>query len=302
MKEKKKIFGILGKNISYSLSPSMHSAAFKHFGINASYEIFDRHEEEVDEFFEELISGKYAGVNVTVPYKITLCEKMKDSEDGSLDELAESLGAINTIEVTEEEGLRGYNTDGKGFCEAVAEELDLGERGTHGKRVFILGAGGASRAISFYMGISKDAPREIFVYDIDATRSDLLKRAFKGYVEEGILHAVKEEDIARRIEESDLLVNATPIGTKEGDPLPVDESLLHPKLSVYDLVYARETLLVKKAKEKGLNATGGLGMLVNQAALSFSIWTEEEFYLGDIRKVMRKHVPGHLRENYSWNT
>ena len=116
MRERKKTYGILGKNISYSLSPSMHNAAFKHFGINASYEVFDRHEEEVDEFFGELIEGKYSGINITVPYKITLCEKMKADDDSSLDELAESIGAINTIEVTEEEGLRGYNTDGKGFC------------------------------------------------------------------------------------------------------------------------------------------------------------------------------------------
>ncbi len=284
----RKTYGLLGKNISYSLSPVMHNAAFRHFGISAKYELFDIKEKDLESFFQKrVLGGKMNGFNVTIPYKMTVCDMLKTREDCVLDETAGSLGAVNTVKV-EEEGLRGFNTDSRGFREAVSEEIAPGLKALADKKVFVLGAGGASRAACFSLASSEPAPKKIFVFDIDGTKLSSMVDFFESCFGAGILTGVTEGDIPRKLSESVLLINATPLGTRKGDPLPVRPDLLHENIMVYDLVYARETELVKEATKKGLKATGGLGMLVNQAALAFDIWSVENFYLGDIKEIMKK--------------
>ena len=104
----------------------------------------------------------------------------------------------------------------------------------------------------------------------------------------GICEKIETEDINKKVSESDLIVNATPLGTHEGDPAPVDLDLLKEGMVVYDLVYARETELLKAAKQKELKCANGLGMLINQGALAFEIWTQKPFE--EIRDVMKKAV------------
>ena len=295
--KKKKTYGLLGRNITYSLSPIMHNAAFTYFGVNAEYLVFDRTEDELGAFFSKLTSGDIAGLNVTVPYKVIISDMLKKEENCTFDDIAENLGAVNTLKV-EEGGIRAYNTDGKGFSEALREDTGFAPEG---KKIFILGSGGASRAICFYLGSLSPRAKKIFVFDVDEEKTSSLVKDFKDYFGEALLEKIEEKEIPQKIAESSLVVNATPIGTKEG-PSPVDNDLLHKDLAVYDLVYARETELVKEAKEKGLTASGGLGMLVNQAALAFEIWSEDNFYLGDIKKVMRSAFPEKLKRTYGWNT
>ena len=297
MEEKKQTYGILGKNITYSLSPLMHTAAFRTFGINAEYVVFDRKEDEIDKFFSELTSGRISGINVTVPYKVLMCEMLKGKDTCTFDESAGNLGAVNTVKV-EEGGERAYNTDGKGFAESLKEDAGFD---TTGKKVFILGAGGAARAISFYLAQSPEVPSEIFIFDIDKEKVTSLIEDYKNVFSGSLLKEVTEKSFSKKISESDLVVNATPIGTKEAPP-SIDPELLKEGCTVYDLVYARETELVKVAREKGLTATGGLGMLLNQAALAFSIWTDDAFYLGDVRKAMKTALPDKLKKVYGWNT
>ena len=108
-------YGLLGRNISYSLSPVMHNAAFKHFGIPAVYKLFDIEESELDSFFRDLVSGAgISGINVTVPYKIWFHDELKARKEHDVDGSAESLGVVNTVKV-EGPHLTGYNTDGRGF-------------------------------------------------------------------------------------------------------------------------------------------------------------------------------------------
>lgn len=298
--EKRKQYGLLGKNISYSLSPIMHNAAFKHFGINAEYKIIDKNENEIKALIRELSEGRYSGINVTVPYKIVICGILEKEQNSFLDDAAQELGAVNTIKV-EEGGMRGYNTDGKGFCESVMEGDCLSASDLAEKKIFVIGAGGASRAICFYLArVIK--PAGIYVYDIDESKLKSLVKDFEDTFDEGILIPVLEEDILKKVKEVGLLVNATPLGTKECDPIPINTDFLHKGLMVYDLVYARETALIKAAKEKGIKTSGGIGMLVNQAALAFAIWTEEEFAIEDIRKVMKNALPKEMKRTYGWNT
>lgn len=292
----KSIYGLLGKNISYSLSPAMHTAAFKHFGIeNAEYNIFDINEDGLDAFLDDELLGRKInginGINVTVPYKIKVKQFLDKDNNGSSDDLADRLGAVNTVSI--KSGiLKGYNTDGKGFYESFREETGIEELAP--KKVFVLGAGGASRAICMYLAAAEMLAHKIFVFDIDKEKLDSLERVFESYFPSKTLVRVNEEDIAGRIAESGILINATPLGTREGDPMPVDPVFLHENLIIYDLVYARETELLKEARKRGLKAIGGLGMLVNQGALAFEIWTGKPF--AEVKNVMKKAADSELKK------
>jgi len=277
-----KLYGLLGKNISYSRSPDMHNAAFRHFGIDVEYVLFDKGEDELEEFFGSALKGEISGFNVTVPHKIKIREMLKFAPSCSLDAVAEILGAVNTVKCDGGE-LEGFNTDGRGFLESLQEDTGFDPAG---KTVLVMGAGGASRAISLYLASALAITKKVFVFDIDKERSSSLVSAFKGTSSGNILSAIEEEDIPTVLAEADLVVNATPLGTREGDPSPVSAEYLHKGLVVYDLVYARQTELVKEARKKGLTAVDGLGMLINQAALAFNIWTAKP--LDEVKKVMKE--------------
>jgi len=281
-----KIYGLLGRNISYSLSPVMHNAAFRHFDIPADYELFDIEEERIGDFFEELSLGhKIYGINVTVPYKVIIKEMLESTDLCNLDESAKLLGAVNTVKIDKNE-LVGFNTDGEGFYESLLDETGFDPKG---KNVFVLGAGGASRAICTYLGsLGEKAPKEIKVFDVDREKLASIKTLFDEHLLSGKLAVIEEEELPASIKASELVINATPLGTKERDPLPVSPDHLQKSTVVYDLVYARETELVKTAREKGLTAVNGLGMLINQGAVAFNIWTGCP--LEEIKKVMRDTV------------
>lgn len=269
----KDIYGLLGKGISYSLSPVMHNAAFSHYGIDAEYKIFDIEENMVEQFFNEtLLGGKVEGLNVTVPYKIKIKEFLEENNSCRLDDIASVLGTVNTVRI-DENGLTGCNTDGEGFYNSLLEET--GYKDLSGKNIFVLGAGGASRAICFYLALSVPSVKDISVYDINTESLNSLRSGFEKSFDGKKLFAVEESELEDRIRESDILINATPLGTKPGGPLPVSADLLKNDMVVYDLVYCRETELVISAREKGARAFNGLGMLINQGAKAFNLWTQK---------------------------
>ena len=137
-------YGLLGKNIAYSLSPAMHNAAFKELGLAAEYKIFDIDENETEEFFSKVRAGEISGSNVTIPYK----EKALDFLEG-LSPAAKAIGAVNTI-VRGEGVLTGHNTDYKAFMKSLRGlgEGDLAVEPEE-KAAFIFGSGGAAKAVSY---------------------------------------------------------------------------------------------------------------------------------------------------------
>ena len=279
MSSTKATYGLLGRNISYSLSPVMHNAAFQHFGIDAEYVLFDKEEDEVEPFLkDEILTGNISGINVTVPYKI-MVYKILSRDYVCKDEITKALETINTVDVGSKT-LR--NTDIKGFYESLKE--DLGFESTEDKKVFMAGAGGAGRALGFFLATLS---KELHICDIDKGALDSLSQACDKFLNVKI-NTVKSEDETRKIiPDCDLVVNATPLGTKDGDErsaIPIE--CLAEGMAVYDLVYARETALIKRAKDMGLNYANGLGMLINQAALSFEMWTDKPF--DDVKTVMKK--------------
>jgi shikimate dehydrogenase len=256
------IYGVLGYPAKHSLSPLMHNAAFKALKIDAEYKIFEIPPQDLEKFIRSLPQQKISGINITIPYK----EKVIPFLD-SISAEARLIGAVNTIKV-EKNKLSGFNTDGEGFLRDISEVLDFNPEK---KNIAILGAGGASKAVTVYL--AKTKPKRIAIYDIDKDKlAQSIKHLKDCCKEVDFVAADSIEELS--IPEADLLVNATPIGMKESDPSLVESKFLHEGLFVYDLIYhVKETKLLKLAREKGCLTANGLGMLLSQGMISFKIWT-----------------------------
>ena len=259
----------------------MQNAAFSALDIDAEYLLYDLEPEKLEAFLDNARANNISGLNITIPHKIHAKEYLE--RKGSLDENARRLGAVNTIKITEAGELYGYNTDGPGFSQSLVEDLKFEpER----KNIFVLGAGGAAHAVIMYLG---NGPKNIFVFDLDKKKTAELEEHFKKYFDGKRLTIVSEREFIDKMKESDLLVNATPVGMKESDASPIDVLLLHPGLNVYDLVYNRpSTELVKRANALKLHAVTGIGMLLYQGAIAFEIWTGVKAPVSVMKKALKE--------------
>lgn len=265
--KRKKIFGVIGYPVSHSLSPIMHNAVFKKMGVDAIYRAFEVKPDNLKQFLKGLRKNNIYGLNVTIPHKETVIPSL--SEVRELPGLARSIGAVNTIKIENDKPI-GYNTDGQGFVRALKSlGFDLKD-----KKVALLGAGGAAKAIVFNMAEQK--ARQIFIYDMDLSRSENLVNRLKHKFPRLVRLAKDIDEL--KIPLCDILVNATPVGMKDDKSL-IDPEQLHKGLFVYDLVYnpkgRKTTKLVAEAKKKGLKAHDGIWMLVFQGAISSKIWFPE---------------------------
>ena len=170
----KAIYGLIGYPLGHSLSPVIHNTAFKELNLAAEYVLFQLKKEELEPFFKDLHNddSPIFGLNVTIPYKENVVPFLN-----AVDPFAEKVGAVNTIVITKDRKLVGYNTDGPGF---LAHLTDLGFN-PGGKRISIIGAGGAAKALISVFSLIADRPESVLVYDIDQVKaahliSDLGKR------------------------------------------------------------------------------------------------------------------------------
>ncbi|MEK6672442.1 MAG: shikimate dehydrogenase [Nitrospirota bacterium] len=249
-----KVTGLFGYPVGHSLSPAMHNAAFSHLNLDYCYVTFNVRPELLREAVHAIRALSLSGVNVTIPHKENVIPFLD-----RVDEEALFIGAVNTIK-NSDGTLIGYNTDGRGFMESLKEAAIDPE----GKRVMIIGAGGASRAASFYL--AKKAS-QVLIYDIDKTKAGKLAADLN------TVHPnVAVMDKPDSLHGIDILINATPLGLKETDLMPVDISLITAKTAVCDLIYKKTTLL-RMASDKGCITLDGSGMLLHQGALAFKIWT-----------------------------
>lgn len=278
----KSIYGLMGYPVSQSLSPLMHNAAFKALGVDAAYELFALKPEELAGFFRDLKKkdSPIFGLNVTVPYKEKAIEFMD-----SLSPYVQKAMAVNTIVIGPDRSLRGFNTDGPGFL------THLTELGFHsqGKRIAILGAGGSARGILTVLCLLPQRPQWIRIYNVHPEKAERLLEDLKNRMDVSVAAAVSSID-ALDIKNTDLLINATPVGMKKDDPSLIEEGLLHSRMLVYDLVYnVAETKLLKLAKKKGAKVSNGLGMLLYQGVLAFEHWANAELD-EDVKTKMRKSL------------
>lgn len=263
------IFGVAGNPIAHSLSPLMHNTAFKRAGANAV--LLPLKVRVVTDLLALMLELPMSGAAVTMPLKQEVLPHLDQ-----MDPLVARIGACNTLRVTGDGKLYGYNTDVAGIVRPLERRMKL-----KGARIAVLGAGGAARAAVFGLA---DQGAEVFVVNRTHETAVALARAAKA-------KALKHEQLAKR--EFDVLINSTPCGMKgSAEALPVAENELNAGL-VFDMVYnPLETPLLKLAKSRGIPVIDGLEMFVQQGARQFEIWTgktpPEEEMLRVVRRELKK--------------
>ena len=277
--------GVFGDPVGHSLSPQMQNAALRHCKIAMQYARFHIRPNELGEALEPVRKADFVGLNLTIPHKVFVLDLVNHISDD-----AKRIGAINVLKV-ENGKFHGFNTDGRGFSRAIREEFSVDLRDL---RVMVLGAGGAARAIALECAKANCERLVIANGTLEKGKllADKLRDFFQGPKVFGPvprLQSIPWEENAFRfqISNTDLIVNATPVGLNRSDPSPIASRLLAPHLMVYDTLYsAQRTPLVSAALEAGARAANGLSMLLYQGALAFEIWFEREAPVEVMRKAL----------------
>ena len=260
------LLGVIGHPITHTLSPKMHNAAFAASGLDYVYVAMDVLPEDLPAAVGGLGALGFRGFNVTMPHKEAVLPLLDE-----LDEAARASGAVNTV-VVEERRLRGANTDGSGFVEACGET----RVGFEGAKVLVVGAGGAAAAIA--VAVLGEGARELRILNRSRWRAEKLRdRLQEGYPGAGIsvYDATDPEGAAWG---ASVIVNATYLGMKDGDPLPLPTSCLETDTVICDAVYrpGSETGFIRLARGRGLRTVSGGQMLLYQGVQAQRIWTGKE--------------------------
>ena len=280
--------GIFGYPLGHSISPAFQQAAFDHIGLDARYEAWETPPGALAKAVSCLRRDGYLGANVTVPHK----EAVRDHMD-ELDPWAEAIGAVNTI-VSHEGRLVGFNTDAHGFVEALRCEARFDARG---KRVVLIGAGGAARAVAF--GLAREGVASLVIANRTPARAEALAAELRDSVAEVAALDLASSSLGERIASADLIVNATSVGMQGGPAegrSPVADGLIPPTCVVHDMVYNPEaTPLLKMAKDAGAHIVGGLPMLVHQGAAAFEHWTGKDAPIDVMFSAARRALAANAR-------
>ena len=259
------LYGVIGNPVRHSLSPVIHNGAFQRMGLNAAYLAFEV--QNLGEAVRGIKGLGIRGVSVTIPFKTQIIPFLD-----RMDELAGKIQAVNTIR-REEGRLIGYNTDWSGALGALEDKVNL-----TGKTVFLLGAGGAARAVAFGL---KERGCRVFI----ASRSP--KKAAALAEELGLVH--RPLPLVGR-PDADVLVNATSAGMSPSDgESPVAKEVLDKGMTVMDIVYKPlRTKLLREAEERGCRTIDGLEMLARQGAAQIETWTGRKPGIGEIKEDLRR--------------
>jgi shikimate dehydrogenase len=254
------LVGIIGDPVEHSLSPLMHNAAFKHLEMDYVYVPFHVKRGKLGGAIGGARSMGIKGLNVTIPHKTDVISYLDE-----LDQAARLIGAVNTIKFTENTA-KGYNTDGVGAVKALEEITAVKD-----KKVVIMGAGGAARAISFQLILNGIGGLYI------ANRT--LKKAAQLAADIGSKLEFSPKVISLKemeLSSTDILINTTPVGMypHQNQPPLVRSDQMHPELVVNDVIYnPLKTALLEEAEKAGAQTVNGTKMLIYQGLESFRIWT-----------------------------
>lgn len=264
--------GLIGYPLSHSLSPLIQTAALQSCGLDGSYSLFPVPPDDTQrlkELLELVRNNEITGLNVTIPHKQNVIEFLDE-----LTPTAQAIGAVNTIYMRENK-LIGENTDAPGFLADLKRFLTAETQRQGVFKTLVLGAGGSARAAVY--ALLNDG----WEVTIAARRLEQAQQLADSFTNCQLLVtpcslSTLEVDLQSLISSLSLIINTTPVGmTPDIDGSPWPENLpFPPHAAIYDLVYnPRETKLVRDARAQGRPATTGLGMLIEQAALAFEIWT-----------------------------
>ena len=274
-----RLAAVVANPIKHSISPFIHNSAFEATNTNGVYLAWEVDAAELAETVANIRRYQMYGINLSMPYKEQVIPYLDQlSEEACL------IGAVNTV-VNREGTLIGYNTDGKGFFKSLPSFK------ISGKKMVLLGAGGAAKAILAQAILDGVSQISVFV------RSSSMEKT-RPYIEKiqnatGFrvdLFALEDvQDLQDSITKADLLVNATSVGM-DGSSLPIPTSIVLPeKLLVADVIYQPfETPFLKWARNQGNQSINGLGMLLYQAAEAFELWTGKEMPTDQIWELLKQ--------------
>lgn len=292
-----RICGVWGQPIRHSASPAMHNAAYAALGLDWCYVACEVAPAQLKEALEGLRAMHWVGANLTVPHKLLAVPLMD-----ALDESAQLWGAVNTVvaEAEDEEGLwrplgqiraahgpvrlRGYNTDADAVIRSIRDDLAIEPRGA---RVLLLGVGGAGRTAA--LRLADEGVGELWIVNRTESKAvELARELEERFPAVHIQVGYPDSDV-------EIVINATSLGLKSGDPLPFDPAQfsLQRAFTVYDMIYRpAETPFLKAARESGCRVANGLGMLLYQGAAALELWTGRPAPLEAMKLALLKEVYG----------
>lgn len=274
------VIALIGSPVGHSGSPAMHNYSFRRLGLDYVYVAFDIKEEETAGAIAAMKTLKLRGFNVTMPCKIEAAKYMD-----ALSPAARIVGAVNTI-VNDKGFLTGHITDGEGFVNNLKEcGVEVG-----GKKITIIGGGGAATAIQVQCAI--DGAEELSIFKRNGAglaRTLEVAEKIRTSVPGCVVNVFDTADTAKmteKIKESDILINGTVVGMKplENESVVKDVSAFHKNLVVCDVVYnPLETKLLREAKEAGCTCIDGKGMLLWQGAAAFKLFTGKDMPVEEVK-------------------
>ncbi|MBU0477544.1 shikimate dehydrogenase [bacterium] len=283
MDAKTQLCAVIGNPIEHSLSPAIHNAAFDHLGLNYVYVAF--RVRDVSSAIAGIRGLGIKGISVTIPHKVEIIKYLDET-----DEVAMQISSVNTI-VNENGNLKGCTTDGTAAVRSLKEKgLDI-----KGKRILILGSGGAARAIAFTL-VMKEKPASLVIGGIIKDELDKLVQDVKGFSSLDSKYLMgfitNEKSLEKRIQDVDILIQCTPVGMHpKTDNTPVPKRLLRDSLAVFDIIYnPLKTRLIRDAEETGCVVVSGIDMFVYQAALQFELWTGKTAPIKVMKKVLLENL------------
>ena len=274
-----RLAAVVANPIKHSISPFIHNSAFEATNTNGVYLAWEVDVAELAETVANIRRYQMYGINLSMPYKEQVIPYLDQlSEEACL------IGAVNTV-VNREGTLIGYNTDGKGFFKSLPSFK------ISGKRMVLLGAGGAAKAILAQAILDGVSQISVFVRSssIEKTRPYLEKIQNATGFRVDLFALEDVQDLQDSITQADLLVNATSVGM-DGSSQPIPTSIVLPeKLMVADVIYQPfETPFLKWARNQGNQSINGLGMLLYQAAEAFELWTGKEMPTDQIWELLKQ--------------
>ncbi|MHA1381489.1 MAG: shikimate dehydrogenase [Candidatus Helarchaeota archaeon] len=277
---KTRVVILIGNPIEHSMSPKMHTMAFKQVGFDAIYVAVKVEKNEVENAVKSIRALNLLGANVTIPHKVAVMSYVD-----KIDPIAKDIGAVNTI-VNKNGKLCATNTDGLGFIRSM-KEMDISLKGMN---AVMIGAGGVARAISFNL---LERIKSLKITDINNNIANkLLSNLQTKYGNKVTTFELNKKNLKRELSDANLLLNCTPVGMfPKHNVTPVPKDLLKKDLVVFDSIYNPiETLLIKNAKKIGAKTLGGWKMFLYQGVEAFERWTNRKAPIELMEKIIIQNL------------
>ena len=277
----KRICGIIGNPLGHTLSPAMHNAAFEHLGLDYIYLTFEISKSQLGDTLEKLKPNNFRGLNITHPFKLEIIPYLD-----KIDETAQHIGAVNTV-VYDGESLVGYNTDSYGALEALRNSgIELEK---HKRKIMIVGAGGAARAVALPLG---NLGHDLIIANRTYQNAEELANMLNKINKSNTTNAIKLDNIEHEINDVEILINCTPLGMKDyTSDCPIPSKLIRNDLIVFDLVYSpKNTPLITAAINAKAKVIYGYEMFIHQGVKAFELWTGVEAPVEVMRKIILENL------------